>query len=112
MNEKQFSDVAVTCDHTYFVMAAWGIKKNNIVYNIDQVASIIDIFLTVWEAGKSKIKMSVNLVPGKGLLLDLLMEAFCLYLHMMENVSSSLSFSSEKDADPIMEPHSHDLIYT
>ena len=56
--------------------------------------------------------MSVNLVPGKGLLLDLLMEAFCLYLHMMEKVSSSLSFSSEKDADPIMEPHSHDLIYT
>ena len=32
--------------------------------------------------------------------------------HDEDKVSSSLSFSSEKDADPIMGPHPHDLIYT
>ena len=32
--------------------------------------------------------------------------------HDEEKVSSSLSFSSEKDADPIMGPRPHDLTYT
>ena len=59
------------------------------------------LFLTVLEAGKSKIKVPVNWVSGEGLPPGLQTAAFLLYLHMVEREEALVS-SSYKSTNPIM----------
>ena len=61
-------------------------------------------------AGKSKIKVLADLVPGDSPLCGLKLVAFSLYLHMAERADSGLSSSSYKDTNLTMGSHPHDLI--
>ena len=68
------------------------------------------LFLTVLEAGKSKVNVLANLVLGEGPLLGWQTAAFSFYPHMAERGSSGVSSSSYKSINPIMGVHPHDLI--
>ena len=61
-------------------------------------------------AGKSKIKVLADLVPGESPLSGLKMAAFSLCPHMAERAGSGLPSSSYKDTNPIVGVHPHDLI--
>ena len=58
------------------------------------------LFLTVLEAGKSRVKMLASLVLGKGSLLGLQMAALLLYPHMVEKGNSDVYSSSYKGTSP------------
>ena len=58
------------------------------------------LFLTVLEAGKSRVKMLASLVLGKGSLLGLQMAALLLYPHMVEKRNSDVYSSSYKGTSP------------
>ena len=58
------------------------------------------LFLTVLEAGKSRVKMLASLVLGKGSLPGLQMAALLLYPHMVEKGNSDVYSSSYKGTSP------------
>lgn len=60
------------------------------------------LFLTVLEAGKSRVKMLASLVLGKGSLLGLQMAVLLLYPHMVEKGNSAVYSSSYKGTSPTM----------
>lgn len=60
------------------------------------------LFLTVLEAGKSRVKMLASLVLGKGSLLGLQMAVLLLYPHMVEKGNSDVYSSSYKGTSPTM----------
>ena len=63
------------------------------------------LFLSVWEAEKSKIKMLADSVPGKGSPPGFEMATFPQCPHMVEKrESSSFSSSSCKDTNPSWGP--------
>lgn len=66
-------------------------------------------FLVVLEAGKSKVTVPVNLVPGDSLLPGLQITTLMLFPHTVENDLSGVS--SHKDANPMgSELHPYDII--
>ena len=52
-----------------------------------------NVFLTVLEAGKSKIKVPTDFIPGESSFLCLQTAIFSLCLHMVERESSGVSSS-------------------
>lgn len=61
-----------------------------------------NVFLTVLESGKSKIKGLADLVSVKGSLPGLQTATFSLFLHIVERQSTGVSSSSYKVTNPII----------
>ena len=60
------------------------------------------LFLTVPEAGKSKIKVPVDSVSGKGSFPGFQMAAFLLYHHTAGRLQALVNSSADKGTNPIM----------
>ena len=75
-----------------------------------QLKNIRHLFLTVLEAGKSKIKVPADLVSGEGLPPGSKTAVFLLYPFMTEGVKELSGVSSKRALIPIVGLHPHVLL--